>query len=65
MHVLNIVPVGPKQPLPGNLINITDFEWSMSQGYEKNNNRGSYPTSSWPDSKERVQSNFPELVWSD
>ncbi|KAG9688305.1 hypothetical protein KCU95_g10383, partial [Aureobasidium melanogenum] len=65
MHVLDIVPVGPKQPLPGDLINITDFEWSMSQGYEKNNNRGSYPTSSWPDPKERLQSNFPKLVWSD
>lgn len=63
MHVLNIVPVGPKQPLPGDLINITDFEWSMSQGYEKNNNRGSYPTSSWPDPKERIQSSFPELIW--
>ncbi|KAH0271234.1 hypothetical protein KCU91_g7522, partial [Aureobasidium melanogenum] len=65
MHVLDIVPVGPKQPLPGDLINITDFEWSMSQGYEKNNNRGSYPTSSWPDPKERLQSNFPKFVWSD
>lgn len=63
MHVLSIVPTSPKQPLPGDLINITDFEWSMSQGYEKNNNRGSFPTSSWPDPKERVQSNFPELVW--
>lgn len=63
MHVLSIVPTSPKQPLPGDLINITDFEWSMSQGYEKNNNRGSFPTSSWPDPRERVQSNFPELVW--
>lgn len=59
------MPIGPKQPLPGDLINITDFEWSMSQGYEKNNNRGSYPTSSWPDPRERIQSNFPELVWND
>jgi hypothetical protein len=65
MHVLSIVPTGPKQPLPSDLINITDFEWSMSQGYEKNNNRGSFPTSSWPDPKERVKSNFPELVWED
>lgn len=65
MHVLSIVPTGPKQALPGDLINITDFEWSMSQGYEKNNNRGSFPTSSWPNPKERVQSNFPELVWGD
>ncbi|KAH0314041.1 hypothetical protein KCU71_g6731, partial [Aureobasidium melanogenum] len=65
MHVLDIVPVGPKLSLPSDLINITDFEWSMSQGYEKNNNRGSYPTSSWPDPKDRIQSNFPELVWND
>ncbi|KAI5243244.1 hypothetical protein E4T43_04238 [Aureobasidium subglaciale] len=43
------------------LINITDFEWSMSQGYEVNNNRGEFPTSSWPDPTEKVQSTFPHL----
>ncbi|KAG9602119.1 hypothetical protein KCU77_g3391, partial [Aureobasidium melanogenum] len=64
MNILDIVPMGPKKPFSSDLINITDFEWSMSQGYEKNNNRGSFPTSSWPDPKERVQSNFPQLVWS-
>jgi hypothetical protein len=64
MKVLDIVPTGLKEPLPRDLINTTDFEWSMSQGYEKNKNRGSFPTSSWPDPKERVQSNFPELTWN-
>jgi hypothetical protein len=64
MNVLDIVPIGLKEPLPSDLINITDFEWSMSQGYEKNNNRGSFPTSSWPNPKDRVQANFPELVWN-
>jgi hypothetical protein len=64
MNVLDIVPIGSKTPLPSDLINITDFEWSMSQGYEKNKNRGSFPTSSWPDPKERIKSNFPELVWN-
>jgi hypothetical protein len=64
MEVLDIVPLGSKEPLPSDLINITDFEWSMSEGYEKNDNRGSFPTSSWPDPKERIKSNFPELVWN-
>jgi hypothetical protein len=64
MNVLDLVPIGLKEPLPSDLINITDFEWSMSQGYEKNNNRGSFPTSSWPNPKDRVQANFPELVWN-
>jgi hypothetical protein len=64
MNVLDMVPIGSKEPLPSDLINITDFEWSMSQGYEKNNNRGSFPTSSWPNPKDRIQSNFPELVWN-
>ncbi|THZ88201.1 hypothetical protein D6C84_01122 [Aureobasidium pullulans] len=64
MNVVDIVPVGSKQPLPGNLINITDLEWSMSQGYELNINRGSFPTSSWPDPHERVHTNFPEVYWT-
>ena len=34
MSVLNIAAIGPKEPLPADLVNITDFEWSLSQGYE-------------------------------
>lgn len=44
--VLEVHPIGPKRPLPTDLVNVTDLEWSMSQGYELNNNRGEYPTSS-------------------
>ncbi|CAD0090473.1 unnamed protein product [Aureobasidium vineae] len=29
MNVLDIVPIGPKEPLPSDLINITDFEWKL------------------------------------
>ncbi|KAH0366132.1 hypothetical protein KCU65_g5613, partial [Aureobasidium melanogenum] len=63
MSVMSILPTGPKRPLPVDLINITDFEWSLSEGYEVNNNRGEFLTSSWPDPQEQVHARFPELYW--
>ncbi|THV67308.1 hypothetical protein D6C81_06928 [Aureobasidium pullulans] len=63
MSVLNIAAIGPKEPLPADLVNITDFEWSLSQGYEVNNNRGQYPTSTWPTPYDQLHSHFPELYW--
>jgi hypothetical protein len=63
MSISNILPTGPKKPLPVDLVNITDFEWSLSQGYEFNNNRGAFLTSSWPDPQEQVHAKFPELYW--
>lgn len=63
MSVLNLLPTGPRRPLPVDLINITDFEWSLSEGYEVNNNRGEFLTSSWPDPQEQVHGKFPELYW--
>ncbi|KAG9757491.1 hypothetical protein KCU73_g4382, partial [Aureobasidium melanogenum] len=63
MSVLDVLPTGPKRPLPMDLINITDFEWSLSEGYEVNNNRGEFLTSSWPDPQEQVHARFPELYW--
>ncbi|KAI4853290.1 hypothetical protein E4T44_00934 [Aureobasidium sp. EXF-8845] len=64
MEVLDIVPLGLKEPLPDDLININDFESSISEGHETNNNRASFPTSSWPEQEKRIKSNFPELVWN-
>lgn len=58
-----MLPTGPKKPLPVDLVNITDFEWSLSQGYEFNNNRGEFLTSSWPNPQEQVRAKFPELYW--
>ncbi|KAI5200694.1 hypothetical protein E4T39_05618 [Aureobasidium subglaciale] len=63
MTVIDIVPIGTKEPLPSELLNTTDLEWSMSQGYELNNNRGSFLTSSWPNPKDRIKTKFPELYW--
>ncbi|KAI4749437.1 hypothetical protein E4T50_00276 [Aureobasidium sp. EXF-12298] len=63
LSILNILPTGPKKSLPVDLVNITDFEWSLSQGYEFNNNRGPFLTSSWPDPQEQVHAKFPELYW--
>jgi len=64
MSVSQIVPIGLKRPLPSNLFNITDFEWSMSAGVEKLANRGAYPaTSGWPDATERIQYLDLALRW--
>ncbi|KAI5202729.1 hypothetical protein E4T38_05513 [Aureobasidium subglaciale] len=63
MTVVDIITIGPKESLPSKILNTTDFEWSMSQGYEVNNNRGSFLTSSWPDPKEKIRARFPELYW--
>lgn len=56
MSVINVVPLGPKQPLPEDLFNITEFEHSMSAHTEVFRNRGNYPPIvDWPDATEKVQ----------
>ncbi|KAL1302883.1 hypothetical protein AAFC00_003210 [Neodothiora populina] len=56
MSVTQVTPLGAKQPLPADLFNITNFEWSMSDGSEKFQNRGAYPPfSDWPDASRRVE----------
>lgn len=63
MTVADIVPVGSKMPLPADLFNITDFEWGMSDGQQAFQNRGSFPTSQWPDATERLS--YLDLAWQD
>jgi hypothetical protein len=68
MKVLEVVPTGPKMALPADLFNVTDFEWGLSQGSDKNGNRGTYPnvgipTGGWPSPYDRLCAEFPKLVW--
>ncbi|THW14865.1 hypothetical protein D6D24_05255 [Aureobasidium pullulans] len=68
MKVLEVVPTGPKKALPIDFFNVTDFEWSMSQGYEANVNRGPYPaggyaSGGWPSVYDRLLAKFPQLYW--
>ncbi|KAH0287074.1 hypothetical protein KCU62_g6191, partial [Aureobasidium sp. EXF-3399] len=67
MGVLEIVPTGPKTALPMDFFNVTDFEWGLSQGSDKNANRGTYPDvgigGGWPSPYDRLCHEFPKLVW--
>lgn len=63
MSVVDIVPTGPKLPIPTDLFNVTDFEKGLSGGQQKYQNRGEYPTSQWPDSTERLA--YLNLAWPD
>lgn len=67
MDVLEIVPTGPKMALPADFFNVTDFEWGLSQGSDKNANRGKYPDvgfgGGWPSPYDRLCHQFPKLVW--
>lgn len=67
LNVLEIVPTGPKMALPVDLFNVTDFEWGLSQGSDKNANRGTYPDvgigGGWPSPYDRLCHEFPKLVW--
>jgi hypothetical protein len=70
MKVLEVVPRGPKMALPADFFNVTDFEWGLSQGSDKNGNRGTYPnvgipTGGWPSPYDRLCAEFPKLVWDD
>jgi len=64
MSMMNIVPTGPKIPLPFDLVNITELSWSLSQGKEFNNNRGPFPTSSWPFPQAQLNARFPEMYFN-
>lgn len=68
MKVLEVVPTGPKMALPVDFFNVTDFEWGLSQGSDKNGNRGTYPnvgipSGGWPSPCDRLCAKFPKLVW--
>lgn len=54
MTVTQVSPIGPKEPLPADLFNATNFEWGMSSGAGKTVVRGDYPEASWPDATEHV-----------
>lgn len=59
INVLNIVPAGPKMPLPADFFNVTDFEWGFSQGSDKNGNRRKcpdvgIPSGAWPSPYDRL-----------
>lgn len=63
MNVVEVIPTGPKRPLPIDLFNVTDFERGMSEGYEAYVNRGDYPTSGWPSPYDRLCAEYPKLYW--
>lgn len=65
MSIIDIVPLGTKQPLPEDLFNITNFERSMSGHTEIFQNRGNYPPiSDWPDATEKLQYLNLSRSWS-
>lgn len=61
--VEKITPLGAKLPVPADIFNATEFEWSTSNGEQRDWNRGEYPTSSWPEARSRLQDMGLDLTY--
>ncbi|KAJ9659540.1 hypothetical protein H2201_007289 [Coniosporium apollinis] len=61
--IREIIPLGPKLPVPADVFNATEFEWAMSSGQQRSRTRGEFPANTWPEARSRLQDMGLDLMY--